>query len=115
MLRALEKTLGVVTPACNKVGINRKTHYEWIKNDAEYKASVDDIENAAIDFVESILYSNIEQRDVSSTIFYLKTRGRKRGYGERQEIDLNNNIVQKASPEEAATFLKEFINECKEQ
>ena len=31
MLAALEKTLGVVTTAARSAGIDRKTHYEWLK------------------------------------------------------------------------------------
>ena len=34
MLEALEKTLGVVTSACKIVGIDRTTHYQWLKDDA---------------------------------------------------------------------------------
>jgi len=115
MLAALEKTLGVVTSACNEAQIERTTHYHWLKTDPEYSASVADIENIAIDFAESKLYSSIKNNDITATIFYLKTKGKKRGYTERQEIDLNNNIVNQSTPEEAARFLKEFMNECREQ
>jgi transcriptional regulator of acetoin/glycerol metabolism len=31
MLHALEKTLGVVTSAARQVGIERTTHYNWMK------------------------------------------------------------------------------------
>ena len=37
MLKALEKSLGVVTNAANEIGIDRCTHYEWLKTDKEYK------------------------------------------------------------------------------
>ena len=37
MLAALEKTLGVVTPAAKLAGINPCTHYDWLKKDASYK------------------------------------------------------------------------------
>ena len=31
ILEALEKSLGVVTTACKKVGIGRTTFYEWMR------------------------------------------------------------------------------------
>jgi len=38
MLKALESTLGVVTSACEIVGIDRTTHYRWLQEDEDYKA-----------------------------------------------------------------------------
>ena len=89
MIEALEKSLGVVTDACKIVGINRKTHYEWLKNDEQYKQDVDDLSNAALDFVESKLYEKIKGGDTTCIIFYMKTKGKERGYVERQEHKLD--------------------------
>ena len=50
---------------------------------------VKDTENAALDFAESRLFKQIEDGVPSSTIFYLKTKGKHRGYVERSELDLN--------------------------
>ena len=86
MLEALEKSLGVVTSACKSVGIGRTTHYMWMENDPEYNKAVKDIENVALDFAESQLHQQIKGGNPTSTIFYLKTKGKKRGYIERQEI-----------------------------
>lgn len=86
MIEALEKSLGIVTTACKQVGIARVTHYEWLKDDPEYKASVESIADLALDFAESQLHKQIQNGEVSSTIFYLKTKGKKRGYVERQEL-----------------------------
>jgi hypothetical protein len=86
LLEALEKNLGIVTTACKSVGINRSTHYEWYKTDQEYKDAVDSIADITLDFAESQLHQQIKNGEVSSTIFFLKTKGKKRGYVERQEI-----------------------------
>jgi len=86
MITALASKLGVVTDACNEVGIARKTHYEWYKEDAEYAEAVDDIANVSLDFAESMLYQRMREKDTTAIIFYLKTRGKARGYVERQEI-----------------------------
>ena len=89
MLDALEKSLGVVTAACKAVGIGRTTHYLWMDTDPEYKAAVEELSDVAIDFAESQLHKQIKEGNSTATIFFLKTKGKKRGYVERQEVDLN--------------------------
>lgn len=86
MLEALEKSLGVVTTACKQVGINRSTHYDWLKNDPEYAEQVKNLENIVLDFAESQLHKQILDGNTTATIFLLKTKGKGRGYIERQEV-----------------------------
>ncbi len=88
MLDALEKSLGVVTAACKAVGIGRTTHYLWMQEDAEYKAAVEGISDVALDFAESQLHKQIKDGNSTATIFFLKTKGKKRGYIERQEVEV---------------------------
>jgi hypothetical protein len=85
MLKALEQSLGVVTVACKNVGISRQTFYEWYKKDESFKFEVDSIEDIALDFAESQLHKQIKEGNVTATIFYLKTKGTKRGYIEKQD------------------------------
>jgi hypothetical protein len=107
MIEALEKSLGIVTTACKSVGIERNTHYVWMREDEAYKAAVEGIDDMAIDFAESQLnklmrgaehqvVTNkgeiVEIRDApnpSSIIFFLKTKGKKRGYIEKQEVEVS--------------------------
>jgi hypothetical protein len=86
MLEALEKALGVITQACKSVGIHRSTHYDWMQTDDGYRAAVDDIQEVAVDFAESHLHKLIKDGNPAATIFFLKTKGKGRGYVERQEI-----------------------------
>ena len=89
MIAALEEAWGVVTMACKNVGMSRQTHYEWYREDEAYKLEVDSVPDTALDLVESELFKQIQNGEVSSTIFYLKCKGKKRGYIEKTEIDLN--------------------------
>lgn len=86
MIEALERTLGVVTSACKNVGISRETHYRWMREDDQYKKDVLELENVALDYAETQLHKQIKQGNTSATIFYLKTKGKNRGYVERTEI-----------------------------
>lgn len=83
---ALQKSLGIVTTACINAGIDRSTFYEWVKNDAEFAKAVDDIEDVTLDFVEGKLLQNVKENDTQSILFYLKTKGKRRGYTERTEV-----------------------------
>ena len=85
VIQALEKSLGVVTTACKQVGLGRSTFYEWLQNDPEFAKEVAEIQNVALDYAESHLHKQIGKGSTSATIFYLKTKGKNRGYIERQE------------------------------
>lgn len=93
MVSALESTLGIVTGACKKVGISRQTHYRWLEEDAEYKKAVDSIADICLDFAESQLHQQIMEGNVASTIFYLKTKGKRRGYVERTELEHTGELT----------------------
>ena len=86
VLKALEQSLGVVNMACKKADVPRSTFYKWMKEDEDFAKQVEDIDNIALDFVESQLHRQIADNSTTATIFYLKTKGKKRGYIERQEI-----------------------------
>lgn len=117
MLEALKKSLGVVTTACKECGVGRTSYYEYYNSDKEFKDKVDDLCDEALDFVESKLFSRIDgyehkedkvfnhngkplivpmikhyPPDPASMIFYLKTKGKKRGYIEKQEIETSQSI-----------------------
>ena len=85
LLEALEKSLGVVTQACKSVGVGRTQFYKYAKEDPDFAEAVRSMEDVALDFAEDALYKQIKEGIPSSTIFYLKTRGRKRGHIERHE------------------------------
>jgi len=99
ILEALENCQGIVTTACKSANMPRSTYYLWLKEDEEFAESVAEIQEVALDFVESKLMEKINGIKVqvgenvydnppsdTAIIFYLKTKGKKRGYIERQEI-----------------------------
>jgi hypothetical protein len=86
MLEGLRASLGIVTRAADLCQIDRRTHYRWLKEDTEYAAAVEDIDTVALDFAESKLHKLIDGGNATAIIFYLKTKGKGRGYVERQEV-----------------------------
>ena len=93
LIQALEQSLGVVTTACKKSGVSRSTYYHWLNNDPDFAKTVEEIENIALDFVESQLHKQIKEGSTAATIFYLKTKGKNRGYLEGIDITTKGEPV----------------------
>lgn len=98
MLEALKTELSNVSKAADKARISRRQHYNWLKDDPEYKKEVDSIKQRGIDFVEGKLMELISGQkdekgnytvmpDKTSIIFFLKTQAKDRGYTERIEVE----------------------------
>lgn len=92
-LDALKKNLNVVTAACETTGIGRTTFYDWCKNDDDFKNKVDEIGDVQFDFVETQLLKKIKEGSEGSIIFYLKTKGKKKGYGQNLDITSDGNSI----------------------
>jgi hypothetical protein len=86
LLEALERSLGIVTPACKEVGISRNTFYEYYKTDIIFKEAVDDINEITLDFAENQLLKKIKEGSERSILFYMKYKARKRGYSDSLDI-----------------------------
>lgn len=80
VIKALEQSLGIITSACKAVNISRKTFYQWMKDDKEFAERVRNMSELALDFTETALLKNIKEGKEASIIFYLKTKGKERGY-----------------------------------
>jgi hypothetical protein len=91
MLEALEKSLGIVTTAARIAEVDRTSHYRWLEEDPEYKEAVRLIGEQTIDFAESHLHKLIKSENPAAVIFFLKTKGKARGYVERQEIQVEES------------------------
>jgi hypothetical protein len=87
LIQSLEKALGVVTVACKSAGVDRSTFYRYYKEDDEFRAAVDGIGEVALDYADSQLHKQIKEGSTAATIFYLKTKGKRRGYIESQHHD----------------------------
>ena len=85
MLKALEKSLGVVTTALKATDLSRTNYYKWLKEDEEFKANVEEIENISKDFVKSKYYECVQDKIPSVVIHAAKT---KLGWNETNKVDL---------------------------
>jgi biotin synthase-related radical SAM superfamily protein len=90
LLLALEKHLGIVTPACKEVGVSRQLYYVYYNSDEDFRKAVDEINEVTLDFAETQLLKNIKSGSERSILFYMKYKARSRGYTE--ELNINANI-----------------------
>lgn len=86
-LENLSQCKGTISTACKMSGIARSTFYDYINSDREFMEMVFETKELAIDHVERKLMQKIDDGDTTAIIFYLKTKGRKRGYGEKLTIE----------------------------
>lgn len=108
VLTALENRLGVVTIACKEAGVSRSQFYEWKQTDPAFAKAVEDIQEVALDFVEHKLFKNITAGDTQSILFYLRSKGGKRGYAERHEVKVEiPQFKDNRTNEEVANIFKE--------
>jgi len=91
LIESLEKSLGIISTACSNAGISRSSFYKWYKEDEDFRKKVDEIDSVKLDFVESQLFKNIQNLKEKSIIFYLQHKGHKRGYIQKQNINLTSN------------------------
>jgi hypothetical protein len=109
-LKSLEEAYGIISTACNNQHISRQTFYNWKKDDPEFAEAVEDINQAAIDHVESKLMEKVNGVTIgkydnegelstyelppsdTAIIFFLKCKAKKRGYVERTELDVSGAL-----------------------
>lgn len=97
---------GVLSDIAAHIGVDRVTVYAWCNDDPEFKQALEDSRERFVDLAESNLRKLvagvpaiekdengekrfagwIERPSETAIIFTLKTRGKKRGYVERQEV-----------------------------
>tara|TARA_Y100001938_G_scaffold126577_1_gene178656 strand:- start:2276 stop:2647 length:372 start_codon:yes stop_codon:yes gene_type:complete len=91
-LKALESNLGNITQACKSANIGRQTYYDWIDDDVEFDEQCRNVEESLLDLAEHRLLQKIDSSDTTSIIFFLKTKGKKRGYNESTQLEITKPI-----------------------
>lgn len=85
MLEALIETGGIVTPAAEKAGIGRTTHYRWLDEDPDYEKAVSEVGEICADTAESKLWNLVNHENekirLGALKIYLPAKARDRGYG----------------------------------
>lgn len=78
-IKTLKASLGIISIALNQEGVKRETFDEWMENPL-FVDEVSKIDEVSLDFVENQLIKEIRNGNVQAIQYYLKTKGKKRGY-----------------------------------
>ena len=92
---AYKENFGNITIACESAGVGRGQYKSWCDKDPEFRQRLAEIEPEEImlDFGEHKLMERIAKGDTLATMFLLKTKGKRRGYIERQEVAHEGDVV----------------------
>ena len=92
---AYRENFGNITISCQACGVSRSAYSSWVKNDADFRQRLAEIEPEEImlDWGEHKLMERITKGDTLATMFLLKTKGKRRGYIERQEVAHEGDVV----------------------
>lgn len=83
---------GNITASCEAGNIGRRTFYNWMESDAKFKQEFEDAEDSLIDFAEGKLLKLIDEKNPTACIFFLKTKGKERGYIEPTYMNIQGSM-----------------------
>jgi hypothetical protein len=66
--------------------LSRETFYIYYNSDEQFKKQIDTIGDYTLDFVETQLLKKILQGSEKSILFYMRYKGKKRGYSDSLDI-----------------------------
>ena len=83
---AIIEANGILAQAARNLGCTRQTVYTYMEKYVTVRQAYDEANEITIDFVESKLMEQIRMNDTKAILFFLRTKGKKRGYVERKEV-----------------------------
>lgn len=89
--KVYEKKGANISATCLALNIDRTTFYNRRKAHKDLDEKLSAVEEGLVDFAESKLVQAIGESNLTAIIFYLKTKGKNRGYVEKIENEVSIN------------------------
>ena len=86
IIEALKANGGFISNTAEALDISRSTVYKRIRKSKQVKEAYENIKLEYLDLAESQIVELIKAGNLAAIIFYLKCKGKDRGYVERQEV-----------------------------
>lgn len=80
---AIYEARGMLSIAARKLGTTSRTVKGFVDREELCRVAYEEADEMLLDFVEAKLYQKIKAGDIASIIFYLRTKGKRRGYTEK--------------------------------
>jgi hypothetical protein len=103
MLACLKESMGLVKPAAEKCGIDRKTHNNWMEKDAQYREAVLMLAEDNLDLAELSLLQQVVNGNIQAIMFHLRAKGVARGYGGNKLGQVLSGLGESSSSEGAGS------------
>lgn len=124
-LEALVKNGGFIGQAAKAAGIHRTTHLHWIKTDEKYKQKFEEVYQEAteelLDEIECKLVEKAREGAQWAVTFFLKAKGRKRGYSFKDDVPPLKKVPDDEKPptiwvhsQEEAEIVESIISEARQ-
>jgi hypothetical protein len=84
--KAIPGSAGIITTIAKRVGCDWHTAKKYIEEYATIRQAYADECEAVLDMAEAKLYKAVEKGDLQAVKYILSTKGKRRGYVERQEV-----------------------------
>ena len=85
--QALNGTGGIMLSIANNMGVTREGVYKWIKKHPDMQELRLQEEEKIIDIAENSLFTQAKDKEQWATKYLLSTKGKRRGYTEKQEVE----------------------------
>jgi len=92
VIEAIYKANGIMATTAKILGCSRQTVYNYIQRYKTVANAYNDASEIVLDFAENELLKQIQAGNITAIIYFLKTKGKHRGYVERQEISMPEDI-----------------------
>lgn len=92
---AIKGSGGFVTEIARRLGCSRATVYRYKANHKEIAEAIFEEKEHLLDTAESALLKQVNSGNITAIIFYLKTQGYGRAYGDRSKLDIDGNFITK--------------------
>lgn len=83
--KALRASLGVHSYAARRLCCSPSTIKSYVVGSKELQQVIDEVQEETLDLAEEKLHAKLKSGNMTAIIFYLKTKGKGRGYIERSE------------------------------
>lgn len=85
VIAAIDELNGNLAAVAKKFKVSRSVLFAYIERHPELKQTINDVLEAQVDMAESSLYRAVLNGEAWAVQFFLKTRGKRRGYIERSD------------------------------
>ena len=93
LIKAIKGSAGIISTIAKKLDCTWVTANTYCQKYEETKAALADENEAVLDLSETTVLQSIKGGDVQAAKWLLSTKGKKRGWGEKIEVEGNMNIT----------------------